>query len=228
MPAKPLSRTFSAVLTHSGNSLNWVVIHLPFDAKKLWTGRGQIRVKGQINNFAFRTTLFPTGDGRHYMIVNKQMQKGGGVRPGMEARFEMEPDLEQRPIPVSPELEKALKESRRLQKFYQSLTPSMRTDIARFVTGAKQRETRVRRAEQCAVRLMETMEAEIDLPPLIRQALARNPQAAEGWRRMPSSHRRRHLLGIFFYRNLESRLRRIEKAILEMVEYAERDSSSVH
>jgi uncharacterized protein YdeI (YjbR/CyaY-like superfamily) len=71
---------------------------------------------------------------------------------------------------------------------------------------------------------METMEAEIDLPPLIRQALARNPQAAEGWRRMTRSHRRMHLLGIFYYRNLESRIRRIEKAILEMVEYAERDS----
>jgi len=227
MPAKPVSRTFSAVLTRSGNSLNWVVIHIPFDSKKVWTERGQIRVKGQINNFAFRSTLFPTGDGRHYMIVNKQMQKGAGVRPGMEARFQMEPDPEERPIPVSTELEKALKESRRLQKFYQSLTPSMRTDIARFIAGAKQQETRVRRAEQTAVRLMETMEAEIDLPPLIRQALARNPQAAEGWRRMPRSHRRRHLLGIFYYSNLESRMRRIEKAILEMVEYAERDSSSV-
>jgi hypothetical protein len=224
MPTRPVSRTFSAVLTRSGNSLNWVVIYLPFDAKKLWTARGQIRVKGEINHFAFRTTLFPTGDGRHYMIVNKQMQKGGGVRPGMEARFQIEPDLEVRPVPVSPELERALKESMRLQKFYRTLTPSMRTDIARFVAGAKQRETRVRRAEQCAVRLMETMEAEIDLPPLIRQALARNPQAAEGWRRMTRSHRRMHLLGIFYYRNLESRIRRIEKAILEMVEYAERDS----
>jgi hypothetical protein len=208
--------------------LNWIVIHLPFDAKKVWSARGQIRIKGEINHFAFRTTLFPTGDGRHYMIVNKQMQKGGGVRPGMEAQFRIEPDLEERPVPVSPELEKALKESRRLQKFYQSLTPSMRTDIARFIAGAKQRETRNRRAEQCAVRLMETMEAEIDLPPLIRQALARNPQAAEGWSRMPRSHRRMHLLGIFYYRNLESRIRRIDKAILEMEEYAARDSSSVH
>jgi hypothetical protein len=32
-----------------------------------------------------------------------------------------------------------------------------------------------------------------------------------------------HLLGIFYYRNLESRLRRIEKAMAEMIEYATRD-----
>ena len=223
MPAKSISRAFPAVLTRSGNSLNWVVIRLPFDAQKVWGARGQIRVKGEINHFTFRTTLFPTGDGHHYMIVNKQMQKGGGVMPGMEAQFRMEPDPEKREVPVSPELEKALKESKRLQKFYLGLTPSARTDIARWITGAKQKQTRARRAEQCAERLMETMEAEIELPPMIRQAFARNPQAAEGWSRMPPSHRRMHLLGIFYYRNLESRLRRIEKAMVEMIEYASRD-----
>jgi uncharacterized protein YdeI (YjbR/CyaY-like superfamily) len=223
MPAKPNSRSFPAVLTRTGNTLNWVVIRLPFDAQKVWGTRGQIRVKGEINEFAFRTTLFPTGDGHHYMIVNKQMQKGGSVRPGMEAHFRMEPDLDERTVPASPELENALKESRRLQKFYQGLTPSTRTEIVRWIAGAKQRETRARRAEQCAERLMETMEAEIELPPIIRQAFARTPQAAEGWKRMPPSHRRTHLLGIFYYRNLESRLRRIEKAITEMIEYASRD-----
>jgi uncharacterized protein YdeI (YjbR/CyaY-like superfamily) len=157
------------------------------------------------------------------MIVNKQMQKGGSVRPGMEAHFRLEPDLEVRAVPASPELEQALKESRRLQKFYQGLTPSMRTEIVRWIAGAKQRETRTRRAEQCAERLMETMEAEIELPPIIRHAFSRNPQAAEGWKRMPPSHRRMHLLGIFYYRNFESRLRRIEKAMVEMIEYSSRD-----
>jgi uncharacterized protein YdeI (YjbR/CyaY-like superfamily) len=223
MPAKPISRTFSAVLTRTGNTLNWVIVRLPFDAQKVWGTRGQIRVRGEINKFAFRTTLFPTGDGHHYMIVNKQMQKGGSVQPGMEADFRMEPDLEERTVPVSPELEHALKQSRRLQKFYQGLTPSTRTEIVRWIAGAKQRETRARRADQCAERLMETMEAEIELPPIIRQAFSRNPQAAEGWKRMPPSHRRMHLLGIFYYRNFESRLRRIEKAMSEMIEYASRD-----
>jgi uncharacterized protein YdeI (YjbR/CyaY-like superfamily) len=208
------------------NSLNWVVIRLPFDVKKVWDKRGQIRVKGEINSFAFRTTLFPTGDGHHYMIVNKQMQKGGSARPGTEAHFCIEPDLEERTVPVLPELERALKQSRRLQKFYEKLTPSMRADIARFIAAAKQTETRIRRADQAAERLMETMEAELDLPPMIRQAFARNPEAAQGWRRMPHSHRRMHLLGIFYYRNLESRQRRMDKAIAEMIEYAEKEKKS--
>jgi hypothetical protein len=83
-----------------------------------------LRVKGEINGFAFRTSLFPSGDGHHYMIVNKQMQKGGRVRPGMQAQFRLEPDREKRTAPSCPELERALRSSKRPQKFFQSLTPS--------------------------------------------------------------------------------------------------------
>jgi uncharacterized protein YdeI (YjbR/CyaY-like superfamily) len=223
MPPKIVSKSFSARLRRSGNSLNWVIIEIPFDAARIWGVRGQLRVKGDINGFAFRSSLFPSGDGRHYMIVNKQMHQGGKVSAGMEARFRMEPDTEKRIVPVVPEIDRVLRQSKRLQKFYQSLTPSARNEIARYVSGAKQQSTRLRRADQLAVRLMETMEAEIELPPMIRQIMARNPLAERGWAKMPRSHRRMHLLGIFYYRNLDSRLRRIEKAVAEMMEYAQSD-----
>ena len=68
---------------------------------------------------------------------------------------------------------------------------------------------------------METLEAERELPPLIQRALAQNASARAGWERMPPGQRRAHLLGIFYYRNPESRARRIAKAMEEMVRYAE-------
>src|SRR5207249_3422235 len=87
MPVK----TFSAALEpRTRNNMNWAIIWLPFDVQKVWGSRGHLRVKGEINGFPFRTALLPTGDGRHFMIVNKQMQKGAKVRPGMDARFRME------------------------------------------------------------------------------------------------------------------------------------------
>jgi uncharacterized protein YdeI (YjbR/CyaY-like superfamily) len=73
-----------------------------------------------------------------------------------------------------------------------------------------------------AVRLMETLEAERELPPILKVALAHNSKARAGWERMPPSHRRRHLLGIFYYRNPESRARRVAKAVAKMEEYAEK------
>jgi len=214
--SKSRNKTFRAVLTRSENALNWVTIRLPFDSPKFWDVRGQVRVRGEINGFAFRTSLFPTGDGHHYMVVNRQMQKGDRVGPGEEAQFQMEPDPEKRELPKVPELEKVLKASKRLRKFHDALSPSARFEISRMISEAKHPETRVRRAEQAAERLMETMEAEIDLPPMIRQALMKNPKAYDAWRRMSPSHRRAHLLGIFYYRDPESRLRRIEKAIAQM------------
>jgi uncharacterized protein YdeI (YjbR/CyaY-like superfamily) len=77
-----------------------------------------------------------------------------------------------------------------------------------------------------AERLMETMEAERELPPLIQLALAQNASARAGWERMPPGHRRAHLLGIFYYRNPESRTRRIAKAMQDMMRYAESSGGS--
>jgi uncharacterized protein YdeI (YjbR/CyaY-like superfamily) len=213
------AKTFSAILEQRmGKSVRYAAITIPFDSAKLWKSRRQLRVKGEINGFPFRTSLLPTGDGRHLMVVNKAMQKGAKVSPGMEARFRMELDTEERIVPVVTELETALKASRQLEKFFASLSPSTKRGLAQFVADGKQPATRIRRAERIAERLMETMDAERDLPPLIRQALAQKPKAAEIWHRMSPSHRRRYLLMTFHYRDPRSRLRWFEKALEQMVE----------
>ncbi len=222
MPAaSTVSKNFIATLERGGDRLNWVIIRVPLDVARTWGTRGQLRVKGEINGFPFRTSLFPDGKGGHVMIVNKQMQAGGKAVAGSQARFRLQPDTEERVISVPAELTRVLRQSKQLQKFYDSLSNSMRREIARWIAEGKHSETRARRAEQMAERLMETMEAERELPPLIKLALARNAKARAGWELMPSGHRRSHLLKIFYYSNPESRARRLEKAIAMMVEYAE-------
>ena len=59
----PRAQSFQATLERMKSRLNWIIIHIPFDVAKLWGSRGQFRVKGEINGFAFRTSLFPTGQG---------------------------------------------------------------------------------------------------------------------------------------------------------------------
>src|SRR4051812_6752238 len=113
---KLIAKSFSAVLTRTGNKLGWVMVRIPFNSVKTWGTRGRVRVKGEINGFAFRSSVFPTGDGHHMMLVNKQMQKGGRVQPGMEARFRLEPDREKPEAKVPPELDRLLRQSKRLQK----------------------------------------------------------------------------------------------------------------
>lgn len=221
-PTKTVSRTFDAVLERTGDRLHWTIIRVPLDVAKVWGTRGQLRVKGEVNGFAFRTSIFPTREGRHFMMVNKKMQAGGKAAVGIKARFRLEPDTAKREVTTPPELTSVLRQSRALLKFHASLNYSTRNEIARWIHDGKQKETRVRRAEQMAERLMQTMEAERELPPVLEVALRQNPLARAGWERMPPGHRRAHLLGIFYYRNPDSRARRIAKAMEEMVAYAEK------
>jgi uncharacterized protein YdeI (YjbR/CyaY-like superfamily) len=219
-PAK--TKSFRATLERSGEGLNWVIIRVPLDVAKVWGKRGQLRVKGEINGFPFRTSLFPTGKGTHILMVNKKMQKGGAAWPGTTAQLRLEPDLAERVVRVPRELERVLGQSKRLRKYYDSLNYSMRNWISNSVAERKQAESRARRAEQTAEWLMEAMEAERELPPMFQIAVIRNPKVRERWEQMSPSQRRAHFLGVFYYRKPESRARRLQKAVETMLESAEK------
>ncbi len=202
--------------------LNWVIIHLPFDAAKVWGMRGQIKVKGEINGFAFRTSLFPTREGRHILLVNKRMQKEARATEGSVARFQMELDNEERTVAIPDELKRILSEDRSLRRWYDNLNHSTRNDIAKWIAEPKGADARVRRAEQIAERLLAVMEAERELPPVLQVAFARHPRAREGWDGMSASRRRGHLFGIFYYRNPDGRARRIGRMLDDATALAEK------
>jgi uncharacterized protein YdeI (YjbR/CyaY-like superfamily) len=219
---KCIPKTFRANLERIQSRLAWTIIRIPFDVGKVWGTRGQLRVKGEINGFAFRTTLFPARAGGHILLVNKAMQKGGDVHQGMSAQFRLEPDLAERVAIVPAELKRFLKEDAALRKWYEALNFSTRSEIGKWILQVKSPEARQRRAEQIAERLLLVMEAEYELPPVLQLAFAREPRALEGWKRMSPSHRRSHLFGIFYYRAPDARERRIEKTLQDAAAFAER------
>ena len=207
------AKRFEARLERMRSRLNWVVIHVPFDAAQAWGLRGQIKVKGDVNGFAFRTSLFPTGNGRHILLVNKRMQKGARAAEGSVARFQIELDREERTAEIPDELERILREDRVFRRWYDGLNHSTRSDIAKWITEVKSDAARMRRAEQIAERLLAVMEAERELPPVLQVAFARHPRAREGWDAMSAARRRGHLFGIFYYRTPDAQGRRIDKML---------------
>ena len=224
MPAK----RFEARLERLRSRLNWIVIHVPFDAAKVWGLRGQIKVKGDVDGFAFRTSLFPTGQGRHLLLVNKRMQKGARAVEGSVARFQIEIDSEERTVTIPDELKRILcgisSEARSLRRWYDQLNHSTRSDIAKWISDPKSGEARMRRSEQIAERLFAVMDAERELPPVLQVAFARHPRAREGWDKMSASRRRGHLFGIFYYRTPEAQARRLDKMLEDAIALAEKTS----
>jgi len=208
------AKTFEAVLERTADRLRWVIARIPIDLAQIWGKRGQIKVQGEINGFAFTATLFPDGQGHHFLIVNKKMLSGGKTAAGLTAKFRIQQDTSPR-ITVAPpkELLRELAQSKRLLKFFESMSPSRRHEISKWIAQCKTTEARSRRSQQMAELFMETMEAELALPPIMQLAFRQNPKTCAEWNRMSPSHRRAHLFSIFHYREPEARARRLAKMI---------------
>jgi uncharacterized protein YdeI (YjbR/CyaY-like superfamily) len=219
--ATPKPKSFRATLERLDSGLGWVIARIPFDVKKTW-GRSRVKVRGDVNGFAFRTSLFAKKDGSHFLLVNKKMQKGARIRLGGTAEFELAIDTEPREVSTPAELTAIFKQSRGLSKWFDSLSYSYRREISRWISEPKSGESRRRRAEQMAERLLETIEAERELPPLIKSALAQNGKARQGWALMTPIQRRSQLMGIFYYRTPDARARRLEKALQMAAAIAEK------
>jgi len=224
VPTSSTSISFQAPVERLNSSLGWRIVRVPLQVARVWGTRGRLKVKGEINGFPFRTSLFPTREGVHFILVNKRMQKEGSAFEGTIARVRLEPDLEERRVTIPPELKRVLSEERTLQRWFQKLNYSTQKWISDWVTGVKSSEARVRRSEHVAEQLLSTMEAEQELPPLIQVAFARNPRAREGWEQMSAIQRRGSLLAIFYYRTPEGRAKRLAKVVDEAVAHAEKKS----
>jgi uncharacterized protein YdeI (YjbR/CyaY-like superfamily) len=219
-------KTFIAVLEPDGTALRWVIARVPFDIAKAWPNLVRRRVRGEIEGFAFRTSLFPDPRGKgQVVLVNKKMQAAAGARVGAKVRIVLEPDLEERQISWPPELLAEIKGDRRLKKWIEQMSPSRRRDIDKWVSEPKSAETRQKRAARMAEWCFQAMEGETDPPPLLKAAFQRQPLAEKGWRLLTPVQRRNHLLGIFHYETVEARERRAAKAIDEALKAARKADS---
>jgi uncharacterized protein YdeI (YjbR/CyaY-like superfamily) len=223
----PGTRRFAARLERMRSRLNWVIVYMPFDAAQVWGLRGQIKIKGEMNGFGFRTSLFPTREGRHLLLVNKRMQKGGRAAEGSVAHFQIELDRDKRIVTIPAELKGIFTGARTLHRWYDQLNHSTRNDISKWVGEPKSAAARQRRAEQIAERLFAVMDAERELPPILQVAFARHPRAREGWDGMSVSRRRGHLFGIFYYRTPDAQAHRIDKMLDDATALVERSGSKI-
>lgn len=215
-------KSFKAELVKLRSNLGWTVAYIPFNVEKTWNSRGMLKVKVEVNGQPFRTSLFPTREGKHFILVNKKMQKAGKIKLGSTADFRIEPDTDERVAKVPPELAPFFKKDAALRRWYEKLSYSIKREIDKWVSEPKSAEARKRRAEQIAERLLSTIEAEAELPPQVRVALERTPNAMNGWKLLTDGKRRMELMAYFYYHAPESRAKRLDKTVQLAVAAAER------
>ena len=128
-------------------------ITIPFDVQKVFGTRARVPVRGTINGFAFRSSVFPKGDGQHYMVVNREVRAGAKVKGGETVSVVMERDEEPRTVEPPAELARALKGNKEARAAWEKLSYSHRKEYARSVEEAKRPETRQRRVEKALAEL---------------------------------------------------------------------------
>jgi hypothetical protein len=209
MADKP--KKFKATLEHGLPGLGWTVAKLPFDPHEAWKQMVRLRVRGEVNEIAFRTSLFPVQTGGMCVMLNKQVLRDAGLVLGSVAEITLAPDLDPRPAELPDELAALLDEEDGLREWYDSLSESMRREIGKWINGVKSDASRLKRCEQMAEQLMSAMEGEKDLPPVLVAAFKRRPRAKAGWVKLTETQRRQQLLAIFYYQGVDARERRVEK-----------------
>ncbi|HEX8492897.1 MAG TPA: YdeI/OmpD-associated family protein [Pyrinomonadaceae bacterium] len=142
---------FNATLESGGDG--GVYFTLPLKESSKFGVRGRVPVTGTINGYAFRSSIFPIGDGTHYMAVNKTVREGAKVAVGDRVKIVMETDTAPRTVNVPPDLDKALSKSKAARTRFDSLSYTHRKEYAEWIESAKRPETRARRVEVVLARL---------------------------------------------------------------------------
>jgi hypothetical protein len=102
--------------------------------------KGKIPVKMKIDGHEFPQTLVRyAGDWRLYL--NMPMRKAAGKDVGDTAKFQVRFDPESRIVALHPKMVKALKENKDAKTVFDKLSPSLKHEIARYLSHLKTEES---------------------------------------------------------------------------------------
>ena len=122
-------------------------------SSKLNARRGYIPVIGTINGHEFRQNLVPVKDNPYRLYVNAPMMKGGNVKVGDKAAFDIsQDDLAPQKVAMPPLLKKRLEKEGLLEKFRQ-LIPSKQKEVNRYIANLKSTEAVERNVERVVLML---------------------------------------------------------------------------
>jgi hypothetical protein len=141
---KPAVKRFRVPLEKHGDT-EATSFTLPFDSAKFFGTRARVAVRGTINRHPFRGTIFPTGDGRHYMVVNKTLRAEAGVAGGETISLTIELDDEPRTVEAPADFARAVESDESARAVWAKLSYTHRREYVQAINEAKRPETRARR-----------------------------------------------------------------------------------
>lgn len=147
-----MTKTFQAKIEPSGG---WSCVQIPPEVSISLEAKGRTAVTLTINGTPFRTSLFPNGDGTHFMLINKAMQKAANVKLFDTPTFAVEADTQPRTLEVPADLAAALEASPIAKQVFEGYSYSHQREWLAYVEEAKKPETRQRHIDKVVKDLEE-------------------------------------------------------------------------
>ena len=118
-------------------------------------GDRHIPVKGTIEGLAYKSTLAPSGNGRHRLFIHSRYWKSLNLDKGDTVNITIQIDREPRTVSVPDDIIKSLQANEAALNEFERLTTANKQRYVDFICQAKSRETRLKRLEQGLERLVE-------------------------------------------------------------------------
>jgi uncharacterized protein YdeI (YjbR/CyaY-like superfamily) len=113
--------------------------------------RARLRVKGTVDAVPFKGTLMPLGSGRHFIVVNRELQERIGKKAGDVVEVEFDPDTSAVRVSIPKDFARALSSDPGAKAEFEKMAPSHRKAYVTWIGSAKTRETRTRRIAKARV-----------------------------------------------------------------------------
>jgi hypothetical protein len=120
-------------------------INVPFDVLKVFGSRARVPVRGTINGFAYRSSIFPMRGGKHFMVVNGKVRAATNLKGGETVTVTMERDDAPRIVTPPADLLRALRSNKEARATWEKLSYTHRKEYVQAIEDAKRPETRARR-----------------------------------------------------------------------------------
>jgi hypothetical protein len=136
---------FKAILERWASGMEYYAISIPHEITVALTTRAAVPVKVQINSSdAFLASLFPVGEGRHYLRIRNKIVKTVQINEKDSIKVKLKVRDREKEIAIPRDLQKALKEAGAEREF-NALPIGKKSYLLRVINEAVRAETREKR-----------------------------------------------------------------------------------
>jgi hypothetical protein len=150
MSGTQLDIHFEARVREAGSS---TLLTLPDDVSARLPSRGQVAVRGRLNQHAFQTVLEPDGRRGHWLKLDDRLRDALALSDGDAVTVEIEPTKDWPEPDIPEDFQTALAAAPDISDQWNDITPMARWEWVRWINATRNPETRSRRVEVAVSKL---------------------------------------------------------------------------